>query len=58
MLLDMGVKFFLQELDEDGLKSKQDPLHVIANRYFRNGFGLDLIALVPFPMILQYLLNS
>ena len=53
MALDICVKFFLQELDDDGLNSKKEALEVIAMRYLKKGFILDIVAFLPFPLICQ-----
>ena len=45
-LLEIGVNFFKQELDEEG-NSKLEPLEVIAYRYLRSNFIIDTMVLIP-----------
>ena len=53
MLCDIGVKFFLQEYEEDGITSKKESLNTVAQRYLHNGFMLDLVAFIPFPTLID-----
>lgn len=48
--LDILLRFFLQELDEDG-KQQDLPLEEVASNYLKNQFVIDLIAIIPFGAI-------
>jgi len=52
--LDIGVSFLLQKIDEQG-RSQNLPLHQVAFEYLNSGFLIDILAFIPFGLILSEL---